>query len=72
MAGLDAYDDLAASIIVVCKESRRRWPSEENDMDLVSVRLGVPLVDEPHHGLVKAIQLLRNYQALLALPAIED
>ncbi len=70
--GLPKLDDLAASIIVVCKESRRRWPSEENDMDLVSVRLGVPLVDEPHHGLVKAIQLLRNYQALLALPAIED
>lgn len=69
---LPNLDDLVASVIVVCKESSRRWPSEENDMDLVSVRLGVPLVDEPHHGLVKAIQLLRNYQALLALPAIED
>jgi len=65
--GLPNLDDLAASVIVVCKESRRRWPSEENDMDLVSVRLGIPLVDEPHHGLVKAIQLLRNYQALLAI-----
>lgn len=70
--GLPNLDDLAASVIVVCKESKRRWPSEENDMDSVSNRLGIPLVDEPHHGLVKAIQLLRNYQALLALPAIED
>lgn len=70
--GLPNLDDMAASVIVVCKESRRRWPSEENDMDLVSNRLGLPLVEEPHHGLVKAIQLFRNYQALLALPAIED
>lgn len=69
--GLPNLDDLAASVVQVNKEARRRWPSEENDMDLVSVRLGVPLVDEPHHGLVKAIQLFRNYQALLALPAIE-
>ena len=70
--GFPKLADLASSVVVVCKESRCRWPSEENDMDLVSHRLGVPLVEEPHHGLVKAIQLFRNYQALLALPEIED